>query len=182
MNENKGFTLIELLIVVAIIAILAAIGIYNYMGAQTRAKVARAETDLRTIAVALESYRTDQLDYPVENYDSPLNEDGTWTPNRIKLKPLTTPVAYLTTLPIDPFANTSDWLNKMPPPTYHYAALNDLIGPNNPFFFGDNEEHQVSLWVLQSNGPDRTPAPFQFPRYDPSNGVNSVGNILRFGP
>jgi len=61
---KKGFTLIELLIVVAIIAILAAIAIPNFLQAQTRAKVSRAEADMRSIATALESYYVDHNEYP----------------------------------------------------------------------------------------------------------------------
>lgn len=57
--KNQGFTLIELLIVVAIIAILAAIAIPNFLAAQTRSKVSRTKADMRTIAVALESYFVD---------------------------------------------------------------------------------------------------------------------------
>ena len=60
----KGFTLIELLIVVAIIAILAAIAVPNFLEAQTRAKVARCKTDMRTVVTALESYHIDNNKYP----------------------------------------------------------------------------------------------------------------------
>src|SRR5690606_27814584 len=57
--KRYGFTLIELLIVVAIIAILAAIAVPNFLEAQTRAKVSRTQADLRTLAVGLEMYTVD---------------------------------------------------------------------------------------------------------------------------
>jgi prepilin-type N-terminal cleavage/methylation domain-containing protein len=63
-RSNGAFTLIELLIVVAIIAILAAIAVPNFLEAQTRAKFARAKSDMRTIATALEGYRIDTNKYP----------------------------------------------------------------------------------------------------------------------
>ena len=61
---KKGFTLIELLIVVAIIAILAAIAVPNFLEAQTRAKVSRGKADMRSVVTALESYKIDTNAYP----------------------------------------------------------------------------------------------------------------------
>src|SRR5690606_2741475 len=64
--SRKAFTLIELLIVVAIIAILAAIAVPNFLEAQTRSKVSRARTDMRTVATAMEAYAVDHNKYPPE--------------------------------------------------------------------------------------------------------------------
>ncbi len=61
---KKGFTLIELLIVVAIIAILAAIAVPNFLEAQIRSKVSRVKNDQRTYATGLESYFVDNNLYP----------------------------------------------------------------------------------------------------------------------
>ena len=60
----RGFTLIELLIVVAIIAILAAIAVPNFLEAQTRSKVSRCKADMRSLGIAIESYQIDHAIYP----------------------------------------------------------------------------------------------------------------------
>jgi prepilin-type N-terminal cleavage/methylation domain-containing protein len=67
---KKAFTLIELLIVVAIIAILAAIAVPNFLEAQTRAKVARVVSDMRTYSTALGTYQIDSSTY-FPYYSSP---------------------------------------------------------------------------------------------------------------
>lgn len=54
--NNKGFTLIELMIVVAIIGILAAIAIPNFMSYQCKAKQSEAKTALGAIRTSQEAY------------------------------------------------------------------------------------------------------------------------------
>ena len=49
-KNNKGFTLIELLVVVAIIGILAAVGVTAYSGYTTSAKIQASKTNHSTIA------------------------------------------------------------------------------------------------------------------------------------
>lgn len=68
MRKAKGFTLIELMIVVAIIAILAAVAIPNFMTARDRAKRSAAESTLGNLRKAFEIYisDSDSSEYPAE--------------------------------------------------------------------------------------------------------------------
>lgn len=149
----KGFTLIELLIVVAIIAILAAIAVPNFLQAQTRSKVSRVKADLRSIATAIESYRVDNNEYPegTDNVAKMAPELvallGPLAPGFYSLRvrgaagevagltfaTLTTPIAYITRMPTDPFSGKG-------------AAF-------VPFAYR-NAKVTADGWVLTSVGPD----------------------------
>lgn len=187
---KSAFTLIELLIVVAIIGILAAIAIPNFLNAQTRAKVSRAMADLRTIATGIEAYSVDWNIYPLND-----GRYGT-TPNG-----LTTPIQYFTLKPFDPFALQAyderglGYDEDAKFYSYHrIVTLTQAIFPLDPPDAidtpGANEGafERYGKWNQLSIGPDQryadgtdfwgnVPYSFDIP-YDPTNGLTSWGNII----
>ena len=62
-KKVKGFTLIELLIVIAIIGVLSALLMANFIGVRQRARDSQRKADLRQIQSALELYRSDLSSY-----------------------------------------------------------------------------------------------------------------------
>lgn len=62
-RKPLGFTLIELMIVVAILGILAAIAIPNFMRYQLRSKTTEAKAMLGTINTTMESFRSEHDEY-----------------------------------------------------------------------------------------------------------------------
>ncbi len=194
---KKGFTLIELLIVVAIIGILAAIAVPNFLNAQLRAKIARCKSDLRSIAMASEQYFLDLNRYP------PVHQ--IWH--------LSTPVAYLSNIPKDVFPPTYE-KNSQQPQTfaqwtwYRYMTLEPGQSGYGTAVCGDfwayfepyalrSEAMALSSqrgcdpvrWYCKSFGPNAGTTGLcgsngddcTF-RYDPSNGLRSIGDIAVFGP
>jgi prepilin-type N-terminal cleavage/methylation domain-containing protein len=74
--KRKGFTLIELMVVIAIIIILAAIAIPNYLKMTERAKKSRLQSDFATLATVLETFKTDWGAYPIVTSALPVITPG----------------------------------------------------------------------------------------------------------
>ncbi len=68
-GNSKGFTLIELMIVIAIIGILAAIAIPNFIAYRNKAYCSRAESDANNLAAALSDY------YSVPSHQTLITDD-----------------------------------------------------------------------------------------------------------
>jgi len=197
---RRAFTLIELLIVVAIIAILAAIAVPNFLEAQVRSKVSRAKGEIRTLDVALTAYHVDQGDYPPWNLPL-ISHPASYTRASWRMHRLTTPVAYITTIPKDPFAIFREFDEASAFGGALHARWDTYDYANNYFYppASDAKSLWGHWWRLSSFGPDNynqfaggrttwagvSPAAFdQFPNYiyDSTNGVVSWGDIVRVGP
>ncbi len=73
-NKEKGFTLMELLIVIAIMGILAAVGLGNFTYSLKKGRDAQRKSDLGQIARALEAYANDNKGaYPADDTVIPWN-------------------------------------------------------------------------------------------------------------
>ncbi len=171
--QNRAFTLIELLIVVAIIAILAAIAVPNFLEAQTRAKFSRATADMRAVEIALESYCVDANAYP-QCHTYGIAGGMAEAPHIPVLERLSTPVAYLSNAIMrDIFsvkyrysAQTADALAASDPIA---VVPTDAAGRLNSYLYQSwNAEQRATVetgwyepelvsakaWVLHSAGPD----------------------------
>ena len=80
-NRQKGFTLIELLIVVAIIGIIAALLIPNFLDALQKAKQKRTVADMRNTGTAMFSWLTDQVGAAAAGSSATQVNLGDYTPS-----------------------------------------------------------------------------------------------------
>jgi len=184
--KRQGFTLIELLIVVAIIGILAAIAIPNFLQAQVRAKVARSQADIRTEFTGYELYKVDNNDYPVPRDRNSFTDVQAFHSRSSNF--ITTPVDYVKSLTEDPFVQLDSTYSGGTPGYpesvgkryvyYHTSWMVSELGD----FWGGTLEDWVGPILMYGYGPDKTPfhgvAATLLP-YDPTNGTISLGNIVR---
>jgi type II secretion system protein G len=180
LKRLRGFTLIELLIVIAIILILIAIALPNFLEAQIRARVTKAKGELRSLGIAQEAYYLDFNIYPAESEDNPYgrprNEQGLYW--------LTSPIPYITSIPVDPFGTqaTGDGLTV-------YETGGAEAGASFIQCFAC-----LRTWVIYTLGPDTpgTDVVSDHPhygeyddgsvdQYSPTNGTKSRGDIFLYG-
>ncbi len=181
MGQAKRFPYaIEVIAVFFILTILALVMIPKFLDAQIRSQIARAQQDLKLIGEALILYSKDHGQYPGNNLKDPDEE----------LQVLTTPIAYLNSMPLDTFRRkeyeifTSEVLEDEMSSfaSYSYSRFN--LPPGS---FGGERAAVLQIWYLISPGPDFDEDAAFVPSgtkenyfyYAPSNGVLSNGDIVR---
>ncbi|MCA9439834.1 MAG: prepilin-type N-terminal cleavage/methylation domain-containing protein [Candidatus Omnitrophica bacterium] len=216
--KKRGFTLIELLIVIAIILILIAIALPNFLEAQVRAKVTNANAELRTLETAMASYFTERGRHMADGFEMmqvgidpsggyPAGGEG----SNIIYSQLTTPVAYVTDIPVDEFQvarsavdSAGNGAGARSEALTHYrvysegwkcaAAGGSFNGEScNGNLTFDPEQLYLGNWIFLSPGPNgqhnygewamaRTVIQEGSPRtYNPTNGTRSHGDIVKWG-
>jgi len=106
-NRQSGFTLIEIMVVVVILAVLGALVVPKVLENVDKARVSRAQSDIRAIETALDLYRLDNFKYPT-------TEQGLQALVTQPVDPTITNYrsgGYLPTLPKDPWNNPYQYVS-----------------------------------------------------------------------
>lgn len=205
-GKRRAFSAIEVVIVVLVVAILFVAAVPSYLRVQGNAQNVNAVKKLRSLAAALEDYRTDNNAYPAANASGLLGVDanapGITNYNVFRL--LSTPVAYIA----DPLMEDAYVPTQM---TASISLLTGFYTPAAPadatskifkamrYFTPDSQGlgngPAPGYYVLASAGPDLTAlyggalfvteevttAAILNNVYDPTNGATGRGDIYRAG-
>jgi type II secretion system protein G len=198
-QQHRAFTLIELLIVVAIIAILAAIAVPNFLEAQTRSKVARCAADMRSMRTAIESYCVDNNQYPETDVGRQQIGGSDYSLSVLRL---TTPIGYITSLPKSPFLEekmgnpgSAKYANILR--TYLYVRAKPILLPSGTVSgltpdssptdgFDDNYQADRIRYIAQNvsfqvNMAERIKGAWELKSVGPNNAddFNTIGGFAR---
>jgi hypothetical protein len=211
---HSGMGILELLVFIALLFLVVVTAVPMQNRAKTRSGVARAISDVMRLGAGLDVYRMDHGAYP-PSVDSPLNTPipadlygKRYRPPRVShrraLTPLTSPVAYLTSVNFDAPFRSQAWEiteaeQKGNARSYWYCNYADFWQTAR----GAVAPHPLEGYLVLAFGPSSRgvagiSAPYRelLPRmisaaalnrpnsahiYDPSNGLFSSGNIPKFG-
>ncbi|HLW23598.1 MAG TPA: type II secretion system major pseudopilin GspG [Steroidobacteraceae bacterium] len=101
-KQQSGFTLIEIMVVVVILAVLGALVVPKIIENVDKARVTRAQSDIRGIETALDLYRLDNFKYPTteQGLQALVTQPNDPTITNWRAG------GYLPSLPKDPWGNT----------------------------------------------------------------------------
>jgi general secretion pathway protein G len=194
MKKRCAFTLIELLIVVAIIGILAAIAVPNFLNAQIRARASRGKADINTMEKTVMLYIMDNNQRPID-FDDPggakylgglrAGDSKNGAPNQVKsipewggapafmsfsqLRIFSTPISYITS------TNMRDVFCSGCALTYN-TRYSGFGGQAESFTFSVmGPDGMTGDWAMTFFFPQQYPYGIQ---YDSSNGMTSRGDIF----
>jgi len=172
-SPGRGFSSLGSTLAAPVLLPVAALYMPRAREANVRSACSRVRADHRILATAVESYYVDWSSYPPSSdFETVVSRGG--GDSMPTLRRITTPIAYITRIPDDPFSETGD---------VPY------------FYFTPDPEKDAELieknirWISWSVGPDgvnniRSRDCFKHPKwfdlfYDPTNGTNSAGDIIR---
>lgn len=191
MKPQRAFTFVEIMLVGTIIAVLAAIAVPNFIEAQTRAEVARSKSELTSLKMGIESYRLEYRGYPLNQKTGEFSKDD--------LRVLTTPLAFLPTLPLDTMrrrrTRSERVVDRTPRPfgylnlkqldpegsaRLHDAAWDMKGGLLDALIWGHGPHLDTPAFppeLKDSENPMQVLSKSLIP-YDPSNGTIALGHVF----
>ena len=135
---EQGFTLIEVMVVVVILSILAAIIVPRIMDRPDKARIVKAQSDIRALESALNLYRLDNHNYPTTDQgleslvqkpaDAPSWKEG----------------GYIDRLPKDPWGRPYQYLN---PGAHGSFDIFSLGADGQPG--GEGKDADIGNWMLE---------------------------------